>query len=140
MWGAVILTSYPGRASLKQVAEQRVQVAWRPQLGDSFALLGRDSLGIVGYPAIHLSVSGTIGQVALRVEEYVIARRRDLIVLQFRYPRAAPYDSIAVGYRRVLDGLRDPRSDERGRAPAAGCGGCGAAAHAAVVAVAGAFL
>jgi len=105
LWGAIILTAYPGRASLAQVAEQRIQVAWRPQLGASFTMLARDSLRLGGYPAIHLALSGTVGQVALRAEEYVIARRRDLIVLQFRYPRAVPYDSIAVGYRRVLNGL-----------------------------------
>jgi len=105
LWGAIVFTGYPGRASLAQVAEQRIQVAWRSQLGGSFTMLARDSLRLAGYPAVHLALSGTIGQVALRAEEYVIARRRDLIVLQFRCPRAVPCDSIAVGYRRVLNGL-----------------------------------
>jgi len=106
LWGAIIITAYPGRASLGQVADQRLQVAWRSQLGDSFTLLSRDSLRLSGYPTIRLSLSGTIGGVPLSAEEYVIARRRELIVLQFRYPRSVPHDSIAVGYRRVLDGLR----------------------------------
>ena len=106
LWGALILTPYPGRAALAQVAEQRIQVAWRPQLGGSFTELGRDSLWLAGFPAMHVALSGAIEGVALRAEEYVIARRRDLIVLQFRYPHAVPYDSIAAGYQRVLAGLR----------------------------------
>ena len=106
LWGALILTSYPGRATLAQVAEQRLQVAWRSQLGGSLMILARDSLRLGGYPAAHFALSGAIGQVAFRAEEYVIARHRELVVLQFRYPGAMAYDSIAVGYRRVLDGLR----------------------------------
>jgi len=106
LWGALILMAYPGRATLRQVAEQRLQVAWRSQLGRSLKMLGRDSLRLAGFPAIRFALSGTVGGVALRAEEYVIGRRRDLIVLQLRYPPAVPYDSIAVGYRRVLDGLR----------------------------------
>jgi hypothetical protein len=106
LWGALVLTAYPGGASLAQVAEQRLHVAWRPQLGGSFKLLARDSLQLAGYPAVHLALSGAIGGVALRAEEYVIARRRDLIVLQFRCPEAVSFDSVAVGYRRVLDGLK----------------------------------
>ena len=106
LWGALILTSYPGRATLAQVAEQRLQVTWRSQLGGSLTILARDSLRLAGYPAAHVALSGTIGQVPLRAEEYLIARRRDLVVLQFRYPGTAAYDSIAAGYRRVLDGLR----------------------------------
>jgi hypothetical protein len=106
LWGALIVTAYPGRASLGQVAEQRLQVAWRSQLGDSFTMLGRDSLRLAGYSAIRLSLSGAIGGVPFSAEEYLIARRRELIVLQFRYPQSVPHDSIAAGYRRVLDGLR----------------------------------
>ncbi len=106
LWGALILTSYPGGATLAQIAEQRLQVAWRSQLGGSLTILARDSLRLAGYPAAHVALSGTIGQVAFRAEEYVIARRRELVVLQFRYPGAVAYDSIAAGYRRVLDGLR----------------------------------
>ena len=44
LWGALILTAYPGRATLAQVAEQRLQVAWRSQLGGSLTILARDSL------------------------------------------------------------------------------------------------
>ncbi len=105
LWGAIIMTAYPGRVALGSVVEQRIRVAWRSQLGSSFEMLGRDSLWLSGYPAIRVNMRGTINQVALQVEEYVIARRRELIVLQFRYPRALPYDSIAAGYRRVVDGL-----------------------------------
>jgi hypothetical protein len=106
LWGALILTSYPGGATLAQVAEQRLQVAWRSQLGGSLTIIARDSLRLAGYPAAHVALSGTIGQVAFRAEEYVIARHRELVVLQFRCPGAVAYDSIAAGYRRVLDGLR----------------------------------
>lgn len=106
LWGALILMAYPGRATLPQVAEQRLQVAWRSQLGRSLKILGRDSLRLAGFPAVRFALSGTVEGVAVRAEEYVIARRRDLIVLQFRYSPALPYDSIAAGYRRVLNGLR----------------------------------
>jgi len=106
LWGALILTSYPGRATLAQVAEQRLQVAWRSQLGGSLTILARDSLRLDGYPAVHFALSGAIGQLAFRADEYLIARGRELIVLQFRYPGALAGDSIAAGYRRVLDGLR----------------------------------
>jgi hypothetical protein len=110
LWGALVLTAFPGRASLGQVADQRVQVAWRPQLGPSFALVSRDSLVVAGFPAIHVVMSGAINLVALDAEEYVIARARDLIVLQFRYPRGLPRDSVAAGYQRVLGGLRIDRT------------------------------
>jgi hypothetical protein len=42
----------------------------------------------------------------LDVEEYLIARDKDLVVLQLRYPRGVERDSIAAGYRRVVLGLR----------------------------------
>ena len=42
----------------------------------------------------------------LDVEEYLVARGGDLILLQFRYPRGLPRDSIAAGYERVFDGIR----------------------------------
>ena len=106
LWGALILTAYPGRATLAQVAEQRLQVAWRSQLGGSLTIRAKESLWLGGYRAAHVALSGSIGQVALRAEEYVIARRRELVVLQFRCPGAVSCDSIAAGYRRVLDGLR----------------------------------
>jgi hypothetical protein len=106
LWGALVLTALPGRVPLGQVADQRVQAAWRPQLGPTFALLSRDSLTVAGFPSVHVVMTGVIGGVALDAEEYVIARSGDLIVLQFRYPRGLPRDSAAAGYRRVLDGLR----------------------------------
>ena len=105
LWGALILTTYPGRASLVQVAEQRLRLTWRPQLGASFTILGRSALQVAGYPAVHLALSGVIDGVALRAEEYIVVRRGDLIILQFRCPHSLPYDSITAGYRRVLDGL-----------------------------------
>lgn len=106
LWGALALTAYPAWTPLGRVADQRVEASWRPQLGATFRLLGRDSVWVSGFPAIHVSMAGAIGPVAVAVEEYVIARRRDLIVLQFRYPRGVPRDSVAAGYRRVLAGLR----------------------------------
>ncbi len=106
LWGALIVTAYPGRASLARVADQRLQVAWRSQLGRSLTVLGRESLRVAGFPAIRFALSGAIAGAPLRAEEYVVARRRDLIVLQFRFPSAVPHDSIAAGYQRVLDGLR----------------------------------
>jgi hypothetical protein len=106
LWGALVLTTYPARTPLDRVADQRIASAWRPQLGPTFRLLGRDSSRVSGYPAIRVTLAGAVGAVALEAEEYVIARRRDLIVLQFRYPHDLPRDSIAAGYRRVLAGLR----------------------------------
>ncbi len=106
VWGVLMVAPYPGGTPLGTVADQRLQVAWRRQLGSSFALRGRDSVWVAGYPAIHLSLSGVIGAVGLQIEEYVIARRRDLVVLQLRTPRSVAHDSIAAGYRRVLNGLR----------------------------------
>ena len=106
LWGAVILTPYPGRATLAQVADQRLAVAWRPQLGATYAVVQRDTLRLAGLPAVHVALTGAIGGVPLRAEEYVVARRRDLIVLQFRCPISISCDSVAVGYRRVLDGIR----------------------------------
>lgn len=106
LWGALILTPFPGPATLGQVVEQRIQTAWRRQLGPAFRLRAQDTLSVDGFPAIHVAMSGAIGGAALDVDEYAIARGGDLIVLQFRYPRGAPRDSVGVGYRRALDGLR----------------------------------
>ncbi len=106
LWGALIVTAYPGRASLPRVADQRLQVAWRSQLGRSLAVLGRDSLRVAGFPAVRFSLSGVIAGTPLRADEYVIGGRRDLIILQFRYSGTVSHDSIAAGYQRVLDGLR----------------------------------
>lgn len=106
LWGALVLTSFPGPATLGQVVEQRIQTAWRRQLGSTFRLLTQDSVIVDGFPAIHVAMSGAINGAVLDVDEYAIARGGDLLVLQFRYPRGLPRDSVGAGYRRVLDGLR----------------------------------
>ena len=105
LWGALVLTSFDGPVPLGEVADQRVRTTWQPALGRSFGVLTRDSLAIAGLPAIHVVMSGAVNRLALDVEEYFIARGRDLIILQFRYPRGLPRDSIAAGYQRVFDGL-----------------------------------
>jgi hypothetical protein len=106
LWGALVLTTFSRDVPLGQVADQRVLSSWQPALGQSFAILARDSIAVQGLPAIHLVMSGAIEQAVLDVGEYLIARGGDLILLQFRYPRGLPRDSIAAGYQRVLDGLR----------------------------------
>src|SRR6266853_6403082 len=106
LWGALVLTRWGSRVPLDSVARRRVQSQWRPTLGPSFAILARDSVDVAGWPAVHLVVTGSIRLAVLDVEEYLIARDRDLVVLQLRYPRGVERDSIAVGYRRVVEGLR----------------------------------
>ena len=105
LWGALVLTSFDGPVPLGEVADQRVQTTWQPTLGRTFSVLTRDSLTVAGLPAIHVVMSGAVNRLALDVEEYFIARGRDLVILQFRYPRGIPRDSIAAGYQRVFDGL-----------------------------------
>lgn len=126
LWGALVLTSFDGPVPLGAVADQRVQGTWQPELGPSFRLLARDSVTVAGLSAIHLVMAGAVNRVAVDVEEYAIARGRDLVVLQFRYPRGLPRDSIAAGYERVLLGLAIradaaavPVVDSRGRDGAA---------------------
>ena len=46
------------------------------------------------------------------MEEYFIARGNDLVILQFRYPRGLPRDSIAAGYQHAFDGLEFRRDDQ----------------------------
>ncbi|HXY68413.1 MAG TPA: hypothetical protein VEH62_03125 [Gemmatimonadales bacterium] len=106
LWGALLLTSFRGEVPLRRIVEQRLETTWRPRLGRSFVLGEDDTLTIAGLPAMHTVVSGAIDHVALDVEEYTIARGGDLIVLQLRYPRGLPRDSIAAGYERVVAGLR----------------------------------
>lgn len=106
LWGALVLTTFNRDVPLGQVADQRVLTSWHATLGPSFTLLTRDSMTVVGLPAIHVVMGGAIDHAVLDVEEYLIARGGDLILLQFRYPRGLPRDSIAAGYQRVLDGLR----------------------------------
>jgi hypothetical protein len=104
--GALGLTRFASPVALERVASQRVEGTWRGRLGRSFELLGRDSLSLAGWPAVRVLMSGAINHVAVDVEEYMVARDSDLILLQFRYPRGLPRDSIAAGYRRVVGGLR----------------------------------
>jgi hypothetical protein len=105
LWGALVLTSFDRPVPLGDVADQRVRTTWQPTLGRTFRVLTRDSLTVAGLPAIHVVMSGAVSRLALDVEEYFIARGSDLIIVQFRYPRGLPRDSIAAGYQRVFDGL-----------------------------------
>ena len=106
LWGALVLTTFNRDVPLGQVADQRVLTSWQPALGTSFTLLTRDSISVLGLPAIHVVMGGSIERAALDVEEYLVARGGDLILLQFRYPRGLPRDSIAAGYQRMMEGLR----------------------------------
>ena len=105
LWGALVLTTFPGQVPLRQVADRRVETTWRRLLGRGFRLLADDSVSISGLPAVRTVMSGAVDHVVLEVEEYSIARGGDLIVLQLRSPRGLPRDSIAAGYRRVVAGL-----------------------------------
>jgi len=108
--GALAVTSLRHGVQLDSVADQRIAETWQPVLGATFQLLARDSLAVHGLPAIHVVVSGAIGGTPLDVEEYLIARGNDLIVLQFRYPRSLPRDSLTLGYDRAFRSL-EIRSD-----------------------------
>lgn len=105
LWGALVLTPWDGPLRIGQVADRRISQTWRPQLGSTFTLRSRDSLLVDGFPAIHVVMSGVISHAVLDVEEYLIARGKDLVALQFRYPRGQPHDSVAAGYARTLRGL-----------------------------------
>jgi len=87
LWGALVLTTFNRDVPLGQVADQRILTSWQPTLGPSFALLARDSISVQGLPAIHVVMGGSIERAVLDVEEYLIARGGDLILLQVRYPR-----------------------------------------------------
>jgi hypothetical protein len=122
LWGALVLTTFNRDVPLGQVADQRIQTSWQPTLGPSFALLTRDSISVQGLPAIHVVMGGSIERAVLDVEEYLIARGGDLILLQVRYPRGLPRDSIAAGYQRMMEGLRilggtTPTTTERAAPP-----------------------
>ena len=106
LYGSLVVTTLNRSIPLSRLVEERVFQSWQPTLGSTFQLLARDSLSVQGLPAMHIVVSGAIARAALDVEEYLIARGGDLIVLQFRYPRALTRDSIAFGYERALQGLR----------------------------------
>ena len=119
LWGALVLTRWGTPVPLDSVAQRRLQSQWRPTLGPSFTVLARDSIDLAGWPCIHLVVSGSIQRAVLDIEEFLIARDRDLVVLQLRYPRGVERDSIAAGYRRTVEGLR---LGAAGRPPAAALG------------------
>ena len=114
LWGALVLTSFDEPVRLAELAERRVRETWRPTLGRTFRVLARDSLVLAGLPAFRVAVAGAVDRVAVDVEEYFVARGTDLVILQFRYPRGLPRDSIAEGYGRALDGLtiRAPPGEE----------------------------
>jgi len=105
LWGALVLISFDRPVPLGEIADQRVRTTWQPALGRTFDVLTRDSITVAGLPAIHVVMGGAVNHLALDVEEYFIARGHDLVILQFRYPRGLPRDSIAAGYQRVFDGL-----------------------------------
>jgi hypothetical protein len=114
LWGALVLTSFDEPVHLAELAERRVQETWRPSLGRTFRVLARDSLAVARLPAYHIVVTGAVDRVAVDVEEYFVARGPDLVILQFRYPHGSSRDSLAEGYRRVVDGLtvRAPLGEE----------------------------
>jgi hypothetical protein len=105
LWGALVMTRFTRPVTLGEVADDRVAGSWRPTFGASFRLLARDSLTLAGLPAAHVVMSGTINRIALDVEEYLVARGNDLILLQFRYPHGMPREPIAAGYDRARQGL-----------------------------------
>lgn len=110
-WGALAITALGRNRPLAAIADERSS-SWQGTLGASFQLLTRDTLTLQGNAAEHLVISGAINGAALDVEEYVIARDSTLILLQFRYPRGLPRDSVSLGYERALAGLdlRRPRT------------------------------
>jgi hypothetical protein len=105
LWGALVLTSFDGPVPLGEIADQRVRGTWQPALGRTFSLLTRDSLSVAGLPAIHVVMAGAVNRLAVDIEEYFVVRGRDLIILQFRFPRGLPRDSVAEGYQRAFAGL-----------------------------------
>lgn len=118
LWGALVLTPWEGPLRIGEVADRRISQTWRPQLGSSFTLRSRDSLQVDGFPAIHAVMSGVISHAVLEVEEYFVARGKDLVVIQFRYPRGLPRDSIAAGYARTFRGLSLRGAESAGVLPA----------------------
>jgi len=105
LWGALVMSSWGRPVPLGAVADRRITTTWRATLGSTFQLLARDSLEVAGLPAIHLVMSGAIHLAVVDVEEYLLAHDSELILLQFRYPRGLPRDSIGAGYQRSLAGL-----------------------------------
>src|SRR5512135_324251 len=105
LWGALVLTSFDGPVPLADLAARRLEATWQPMLGRTFQVASRDTLTVAGLPAVRLVMGGEVLRVAVDVEEYLLARGSDLLIVQFRYPRSLPHDSLAAGYARVLDGL-----------------------------------
>ncbi len=105
LWGALVLTRFSGPIAVERVAEQRVQGTWRRLLGRRFEVLGRDSLTLAGRRAVRVRMTGAIDRVGVEIDEYLVARDSVLILLQFRYPRQRPRDSLEIGYERVVQGL-----------------------------------
>lgn len=106
LWGVLVLSPWDGPPPLDGLADRRVADTWRRLYGSSFELLSRDSVDVGGVTAIRLRMTGNIQRAVVDIEEYLAARGTDLILLQFRYPRGVPRDSIGEGYARVLAGLR----------------------------------
>ncbi len=65
LWGALVLTTFNRDVPLGQVADQRVLTSWQPTLGTSFMLLTRDSISVLGLPAIHVVMGGSIERAVL---------------------------------------------------------------------------
>lgn len=105
LWGALVITSLDVPQTAAAIADRRLETAWRPQLGASYTLLARDSFRLDGEPAVRILVGGSIARAVLEIEEFVVVRGRELVMIQFRYPRGVPRDSLAAGYRRTLEGL-----------------------------------
>ena len=105
LWGALAATHWDGPIPLAEVTDRRIAGTWRRTYGRSFTILARDSLALDGYPAIHLVMGGSIEGAVVDVEEYLVARDSDLVLLQFRIPRGQPRDTVAEGYQRVITGL-----------------------------------
>ena len=105
LWGALVLTTFSAPVALDRIVEQRVQGTWRRLLGRGFDVLARDSLTVAGRPAVRVLLTGAINGVSVDVEEYALASDSDLVLLQFRYPRGLPRDSLEAGYKRVVQGL-----------------------------------
>ena len=106
LWGVLILSAWDGPPPLGDLADRRIAGTWRRAYGSSFELLSRDTVALAGLTAIRLRMSGNIERAVVDVEEYLVGRGTDFILLQLRYPRGLPRDSIAAGYERTIRGLR----------------------------------
>lgn len=105
LFGALVMTRFARPISLSEVADRRVAEAWQPTLGPTFSVLTRDSLTVAGVRALHVVMTGSINRVPIDVEEYLLSRGNDLILLQFRYPHDVSRDSASAAYDRALRSL-----------------------------------